>query len=60
MTFPDDMELAVALSMAETASARQKAIETLLRSWLEDKRYLADASNEDAISPVAIHRGNPI
>lgn len=36
MNFPDDMELAVALYMADNALPRDRAIEKLLRAELEN------------------------
>jgi len=51
MTFPDDMELAVALYMAETASPRPQAIERLLRERLGRTSYLT-AKAESLISLV--------
>lgn len=40
MIFPDDMELAVALYMADNALPRNVAIENLLRAELESAGYL--------------------
>ncbi|WP_080821010.1 hypothetical protein [Agrobacterium deltaense] len=40
MNFPDDMELAVALYMADNALPRERAIEKLLRAELENTGHL--------------------
>lgn len=40
MIFPDDMELAVALYMADNALPRNIAIEKLLKAALESAGYL--------------------
>lgn len=40
MTFPDDIELAVALYMADKAMPRHIAIAELVKSVLEDTGYL--------------------
>ncbi|TKV73175.1 hypothetical protein [Rhizobium sp. AU243] len=40
MNFPDDMELAVALYMADNALPRERAIEKLLRTELENTGHL--------------------
>ena len=40
MNFPDDMELAVALYMADNALPRERAIEKLLRAELENSGHL--------------------
>lgn len=60
MTFPDEMELAVALYMAETASPRPKALETLLRGWLEEKGYLTGNGEEGGVSLTDIPRASAI
>ncbi|WP_395773261.1 hypothetical protein [Agrobacterium pusense] len=41
MTFPDDIELAVALYVADKALPRHIAIAELVKSVLEDTGYLA-------------------
>ena len=44
MIFPDDMELAVALYMADNALPRHVAIEKLLKAELESAGYLTVGS----------------
>ncbi|MBO0129820.1 hypothetical protein [Agrobacterium burrii] len=55
MIFPDDMELAVALYMADTALPRHVAIEKLLKAALESAGYLTG----DAGRPPEIVDGQP-
>lgn len=55
MTFPDDMELAVALYMADNALPRHVAIEKLLKVELEGAGYLAGGTGR----PPEIVDGQP-
>jgi hypothetical protein len=55
MIFADEMELAVALYMADNALPRQTAIEKLLQAGLEDSRHLPG----DAGRPAEIVDGQP-
>lgn len=55
MIFPDDMELAVALYMADNTLPRQIAIERLLKAELEDAGYMTDGMGR----PPEIVDGQP-
>jgi hypothetical protein len=55
MIFADEMELAVALYMADNALPRQTAIEKLLQAGLEDSRHLTAGAGR----PAEIVDGQP-
>lgn len=55
MVFSDDMELAVALYMADIAVPRHKAIEELLKVGLEEAGYLTGGKGR----PPEIVDGQP-
>jgi hypothetical protein len=55
MVFPDDMELAVAVYMADIALPRDTAIEKLLKAGLEEAGYLTGGEGR----PPEIIDGQP-